>query len=138
MIALSIFATGVFVILERRNSSMEVSYQAIQRMRAQRIIDEVLADYRLHPFEKEARPLEKDYAPFVVDVDVQEETISIIPEDWRIDEAFLTEEQEKLKRVILRVSISVKYGTLSSDDPVNEYKISTLIRHIELDDEEDN
>lgn len=138
MVALAIFATGVFVIIDRRNASMEVSYQAIQRMRAQRIIDEVLAEYRLEPFDKEAKPLEKDYDPFEVEVDVQEETVSIIPEDWRIDESFLSEEEEKKRRIILRVTIKVKYGTLSSDQPVHEYSISTLIRHIELDDDEDN
>lgn len=138
MVALSIFATGVFFIIDRRNASMEVSYQSIQMMRAQSIIDEVLADYRLHPFDKEARPVEKDYFPFVVDVDVQEETVSIIPEDWRVETDTFTEEEDKKRRIILRVTITVKYGTLSSDEPVNEYKISTLIRHIELDDEEDD
>jgi len=138
MVALSIFATGVFFILERRNASIDVSYQSTQMMRAQRIIDEVLADYRLHPFDKEAKPIEQDYSPFVVDVEVQEETVSIIPEDWRIETATLTEEEDKKRRIILRVTITVKFGTLSSDEPVNEYKISTLIRHIELNDEEDD
>jgi len=137
MVALAIFATGVLFILDRRNSSMEVSYQSIQLMKAQGIIDEILADYRLHPFSKEERPLEKDYSPFVVEVQVDEESISIIPEDWRLVPEIINDDEKKKERIILRVSITVKYGSLSSDDPVNEYSISTLIRHIELEKDKD-
>ena len=136
MVALAIFATGVFAIIDRRNASMEVSYDSIQLMKAQRIIDEVLAMYRLYPFSKEPLPIEKDYSPFEVDVQVQEETISIIPEDWRLDESFLDEEDEK-QRIILRVTIIVRYSSLTSEKKDKEYKISTLIRHIELKEEED-
>lgn len=137
MIALAIFATGVFVILERRNASMEVSYESIQLMKAQRIIDDVLAQYRLYPFSKDPLPIEKDYSPFEVEVDVSEETVSIIPEDWRLDTTFQSEEEKEKERIILRVTIKVKYGTLMDDTPTKEYVLSTLIRHIELADEED-
>ena len=136
MVALAIFATGVFTIIDRRNASMEVSYDSIQLMKAQRIIDEVLAMYRLYPFSKEPLPIEKDYSPFEVDVQVQEETISIIPEDWRLDESFLDEDDEK-QRIILRVTIIVKYSSLTSEKKDKEYKISTLIRHIKLKEGDD-
>lgn len=138
VLALGIFAVGVVFLLERRNTSLEGEYLAIQTLRAQGIIDEIIADYRLHPFSKESRPLEKDYSPFVVKVDVKEESINIIPEDWRVPELELTEEQEKKKRVILRINVNVGFSGLGSDKIVDELDVSTLIRHIELDDGEDD
>ena len=43
---------------------------------------------------------------------------------------------KKKERIILRVTVKVSYGTLSNPEPKESYEISTLIRHIELEDED--
>lgn len=135
MVAIGIFAVAITALLEQRNQSLEKSYMATQLVKAQHIVDEVLAVYRLQPFSKEARDIEKDYTPFEVKVDVKEESINIIPEDWRVE--FLSEEQEKKKRVILRVTVDVGFGSYMSEEITETLSVSTLIRLIELEDEED-
>lgn len=140
MIAIAIFATGVLIILEKRNHSLEKTYHAIQLLEAQRIIDEVLAEYRLYPFSEEPLPLKRDYSPFIVDVKVAQESINILPEEWQLAPTFEDEEDEKKKkRIILRVTVKVSFGTLSGSKTKHHCEISTLIRHIELkEDEEEN
>ena len=135
VVAIGIFAVAITMLLEQRNQSLEKSYMATQLVKAQHIIDEVLAVYRLQPFSKEAQDIEKDYAPFEVKVDVKEESINIIPEDWRVE--FLSDDEEKKKRVILRVSVDVGYGSYLKDEITDHLKVSTLIRLIELEEEDD-
>jgi type II secretory pathway pseudopilin PulG len=136
VISIGIFAVAITVLLEQRNQSLEKSYMATQLVKAQHIVDEVLAVYRLQPFSKEVKNIEKDYSPFEVNVDVSEESINIIPKDWRVE--FLSEEQEKKKRTILRVSVDVGYGSYLSDEITEHLKVSTLIRLIELEEEDDS
>lgn len=135
IIAVAIFAMGISLMLDRRNRSIEDSHYAKQILEAQLIIDEIIADYRLHPFSEEPRPMTKEVAPFEVDVQVSKESINIIPEEWRIDEALFegSEENKKKKRTILRVSVDIKFKSL---DETTEHKVntSTLIRLIELED----
>ena len=137
-IALGIFAVGISALLERRNSSFEDSYVAQRTMEAMGIIDDVMADYRLHPFSEEVRPLPRDYEGFTVDVTVNEESINIVPEDWRLEQdPLLFEDEEQKKRVILRVGVTVGFEGISTSEQ-HEVSVSTLIRLIELDDEDDN
>ncbi|MBF0196953.1 MAG: type II secretion system protein [Planctomycetes bacterium] len=140
MVAIAIFATSVLILIERRNASMEASYYASSILEAQEIIDEVMALYRLHPFSKEPIPLEKDYEPFKVEVSVNEESINIIPEEWRIEELDYGEEDEdgKKERIILRVTVKISFDHLTSPKEQYEYEISTLIRHIEINEDEDD
>ena len=135
IIAVAIFALGISLMLDRRNKSVEDSHYAKQLLEAQLIIDDIIADYRLHPFSEETRPLTKDYTPFEVSVQVAKESINIIPEEWRLDEMLIegTEEAKKKKRTILRVSVDVKFKSLD-DKTVHDINTSTLIRLIELDD----
>lgn len=137
-IALVIFAVGVSLLLDRRNRSFDEHYIAQRNMKAMDIIDEVLADYRLHPFSEEARPLPREYEGFDVSVDVAEESINIIPEDWRIDTTFenLDEAEEKKKRVILRVTVDVSFKGIDEKEE-HRVSISTLIRKVEIDEDED-
>ena len=135
IIAVAIFALGISLMLDRRNQSLEDSHYAKQLLEVQLIIDDIIADYRLHPFSEEPRPLAKDYAPFEVNVQVTPENINIIPEEWRIDEALLegSEESKKKKRTILRVSVDVQFKSLD-EATVHKVNTSTLIRLIELED----
>jgi hypothetical protein len=136
-IAMGIFAVGISALLERRNSSFEDSYVAQQTMAAMGIIDDVMADYRLHPFSEEVRALPQEYEGFTVDVTVNEESINIVPEDWRmLDDPLLPDEEEK-KRVILRVGVTVSFEGISTSEQ-HQVSVSTLIRLIELDDDEDS
>lgn len=138
LFALMIFSVGIFVLIEKRNIGLEATHYAVNLFEAQKIIDEVLADYRLHPFSEEPRPLKKDYDPFKVEVSVSKESINIIPEDWRLIDEFEDEDEEKKKRIILRVTVDVAFGTLENPKPEKHYKVSTLIRHIELEDEDES
>lgn len=134
-IALGIFAVGISALLERRNSSFEDSYVAQQTMEAMGIIDDVMADYRLHPFSEEVRPLPREYESFTVDVTVNEESINIVPEDWRLEQDPFLDDEEKKKRVILRVGVTVSFEGISTSEQ-HQVSVSTLIRLIELDDED--
>lgn len=134
IIAIVIFAFSTLILLERRGAAIETSYRAAMTLRALSIVDEVIMRHRLYPFEMEAIPLEKDYAPFNVKVSVEQESINILPEDWRLEEEFLEEGDQQKERIILRVSVEVNFPRLNSDEmyakaPVS---VSTLIRHIEL------
>jgi hypothetical protein len=138
IIAIAIFSTAIFVLIEKRNIGLEAAYYSVNLFESQKIIDEVLADYRLHPFSEQPLPLKKDYESFVVDVSVEKESVNILPEEWRVDEDEYGEEDRKKKRIILRVTVDVAFGTLENPKPEKHYKISTLIRHIELEKEEDD
>ncbi len=139
LFAIAIFSTGIFVLMEKRNFGLEATHYSVNLFESQKIIDEVLADYRLHPFSEEALPLQKDYSPFDVKVSVAKESVNILPEEWRVEyDDEYGEDEKKKKRIILRVTVDVAFGTLEDPEPVNHYKISTLIRHIELESEEDD
>jgi len=139
LFAIAIFSTAIFTLMEKRNFGLEATHYSVNLFEAQKIIDEVLADYRLHPFSEEALPVQKDYAPFEVNVSVAKESVNILPEEWRVDyDEEYGEEEKKKKRIILRVTVDIGFGTLADPEPSNHYKISTLIRHIELEPEEDD
>ena len=107
----------------QRNNAIENSYIASQSMEAMTIIDEVMADYHLHPFDEEPRELPRDYEPFEVEVAVARESINIIPEEWRL-EVFEDELDEKKLRIILRVTVKVSFVGLD-DDEKHEVEAST-------------
>lgn len=136
LVAIAIFAFASLYLLERRNSSIEASHYAIQLLKAQGIVDDVLQKYRLYPFSVD--PLEIDveqYKPFIVTHSVQRETINILPEDWRVelDYDVYDPEQRKLHRLILRVAVDVAFGSMEHPEPdYYTYGVSTLIRHKEL------
>lgn len=131
-----IFAVGISVLLEKRNNSLEESYVAQRTLAAIEIIDEVIADYQLHPFSEEVRPLPNEYEGFTVEPTVNKESISIIPEDWQLEDFELTEEDEKKQRVILRVTVNVSFEGFSDSKVTHNVSVSTLIRLIQIDDEE--
>jgi len=137
LVALTIFATTIFILIERRDFGLEANHYAVNLLKAQTIVDEVLADYRLHPFSEEPIPIKKDYSPFEVEVSVAQESVNILPEEWRVEIDPDLEEDEKKKRIILRVTVDVGFGTFRDDKPIHHHKISTLIRHIEIDKEEE-
>lgn len=141
--AIAIFSTVILVLIERRNESLENTHYSIRLLEAQKIVDEVMADYYLHPFSTEAKPLEKDYSPFEVEVNVSiKEKPPVVPEALRPPEDIFAganpEEEEKDKRIILDINVKVHFGTLT--EPKSKkytHEVHTLIRHIELEDEED-
>lgn len=133
-IAIAIFAVSIMTLIVQRNDGVDKSYLATQHLQAMVIIDEVMADYHLHPFEEEPRELRRDYAPFEVEVAVARETINIIPEEWR-QEVFEDELDPKKLRIILRVTVTVKFKGLD-DDQEYQREASTLIRLIQLEDED--
>jgi hypothetical protein len=137
VLAIAIFAMGISVMLDRRNQSVEDSHYAKQLLEVQTIIDDIFADYRLHPFEEEPRELLRDYSPFEVDVQVSKESINIIPEDWRLDESYEDDVNKKKKRIILRISVTVDFTGLD-ESLTHKVQASTLIRLIELDDDPAN
>ncbi len=134
MLAIAIFAVAALVLIDQRNQSFAHSYNAIHLLRAQEIVDEVLQRYRLYPFSKEPLPIETDYHPYEVKVEVSEESINIWPEEWRLEPEFITEEEKKKTRVVLRISVDVSYPAYSAQgESMSTYHISTLVRHIELE-----
>jgi len=139
VVAIAIFAIAVLALLTWRNDSLEKSHHAVQLLKAQEIIDEVMAQYRLYPFSEEPLALPRDYSPYEVNVAVNKESINIIPEEWRLQENPIlmeTDEDKKNKeRIILRVTVSVGFSSLvGSDNTLQKYEVSSLIRHIELKD----
>jgi hypothetical protein len=132
-IALAIFAVSVTALIDQRNHAVDKSFLATQQLQAMTIIDEVMAEYYLYPFDEEPRALPRDYEPFEVDVDVARESINIVPEEWRL-EVFEDELDPKKLRIILKVTVTVKYKGL---DGIEEHQCeaSTLIRLIQLDED---
>lgn len=121
-------------LIVQRNDGLDKSYLATQHLQAMVIIDEVMADYHLHPFEEEPRELRRDYDPFEVEVTVARETINILPEEWR-REVFEDDLDPKKLRIILRVTVTVRFKGLD-DDQEHRREASTLVRLIQLADED--
>lgn len=135
LVAISIFAVGTVYLIERRSAAMESGYYTAQLLRAHEVADEIIQFYRLHPFREEPYPLEKDYSPFVVNVNVQPEAINSLPQEWQLTEYEMIGEEEKKERIILRVTVSVGFGSLLSPDPAHyKYEITTLIRLVQLEE----
>ena len=64
--------------------------------------------------------------------------INIVPEDWRLEEdPLLLDAEDKKKRVILRVGVTVSFEGISTSEQ-HEVSVSTLIRLIELDEDDDS
>ncbi len=131
MAALLIFGVASLYLMEQRSDSVASAHYAAKSLQALEIIDEVLAVYRLNPFSEEPLPLKRDYTPFVVKVDVQPESINILPEEWRLEEDPFSDSEKEQKRLILRVSVDVAFPKMGGED-MHHVKVSTLIRHIEL------
>lgn len=141
IIALAIFAVSVLILIERRNYSLESCHYATNLLRAQEIVDEVMAWYYLHPFEKEAVALEKDYNPYKVDVNVSVREKPNIYPDILIpikDEIQKMKEEEEDKRVILDIHVAVSFGSIARPrDMEYTHEVHTLMRHVELKEEDE-
>ncbi|MBF0244532.1 MAG: hypothetical protein HQL31_04600 [Planctomycetes bacterium] len=138
VIAMAIFALMSVALLGKRGESMELAHYAANLLKAQEIADEVLVFYRLNPFTKEALPMEKDYSPYVVSVNVAQQSINILPEDIQLDFNDLSEDEQEKQRIVLKVDVVVGFDSLRSAKPDHyKFNISTLIRHIRLKEKEE-